>query len=254
MLVSALAAGESGVTPPSDQPWVAIIIDDLGDRQGEGQRAVSLPGPLTYAFLPHTPYTPALAQQAHASGGEVMLHLPMQSVANKRLGPGALRLDMTPNRLLLTLRTSLDAVPHVSGVNNHMGSLLTRHPGYMEWVMQALRCYGQLYFVDSRTTASSVAEWAADQHGVPHASRDVFLDHDRDPDVIAAQLAILVERARDQGAAIGIGHPYPETLSVLEQRLPELIDSGVRLVRVSQVIERQRKNKEARPWQASLSH
>ena len=253
-LVSTLAAGADSAALPHTSPWVAIIIDDLGVRYSEGQRAVDLPGPLTYAFLPHTPYTHDLAERAHARGKEVMLHLPMQSVGGKRLGPGALRLDMTPSRLLLTLRTSLDAVPHVSGVNNHMGSLLTRHPGYMEWVMQALRCYGELYFVDSRTTASSVAAWAAGEHGVPHTSRDIFLDHVREPAAIEAQLATLVKRAHALGSAIGIGHPYPETLAVLEQHLPQLDGLGVRLVHVSQIIERQRHDTGAAPWQASLSH
>ncbi|HKJ75984.1 MAG TPA: divergent polysaccharide deacetylase family protein, partial [Gammaproteobacteria bacterium] len=113
------AAGAAAASPPA----VAIIIDDLGDRLDAGERALALPGPLTYSFLPHTPYSARLARRAHALGKEVMLHLPMEAVAGNRLGPGAVTLHMNQAQLLRTVRSDLAAVPHVRGINNHMGSL-----------------------------------------------------------------------------------------------------------------------------------
>ncbi|HLN57115.1 MAG TPA: divergent polysaccharide deacetylase family protein [Thermoanaerobaculia bacterium] len=39
-------------------------------------------------------------------------------------------------------------------------------------------------------------------------------------------------RARAEGSAVGLGHPYDATLSVLERELPRLELRGVKLVPV----------------------
>ncbi|PLX60766.1 divergent polysaccharide deacetylase family protein [Sedimenticola selenatireducens] len=234
----------------SPQPVITIIIDDMGNHGGWGDAALAIPGPVTYAFLPHTPHADRLAQQAHASGKEVMLHLPMQSHEGNRLGPGALTLHMTEAAFKRTLIDNLNAIPHARGLNNHMGSLLTRHPGAMAWLMQGMRERGDLFFVDSRTTLATVARQLALEYGVPSASRDVFLDNDRSLEAIDRQFVQLLKRARRQGYAIGIGHPYPETTQVLARRLGELTSSGIRLIPASEMIEYQRSRT---LWHASSS-
>ena len=120
-------------------PAVSIIIDDLGKRLDVGQRVLALPGPIACSFLPQARYTRELARQAHALGKEVMLHLPMDSVSHRPLDEGAVTLDMTEQQFAATLNGHLATVPYVRGVNNHMGSLLTRHPGHMLWLMQAMQ-------------------------------------------------------------------------------------------------------------------
>ncbi|MDZ7803432.1 divergent polysaccharide deacetylase family protein [Thiohalophilus sp.] len=70
------------------QPAVSIIIDDLGNQQRSGLRAIDLPGPVTYAILPHRPFTRLLARHAHRQNKEVMIHLPMEAETGAALGPG----------------------------------------------------------------------------------------------------------------------------------------------------------------------
>lgn len=232
------------------KPVITIIIDDMGNHGGWGEAALAVPGPVTYAFLPHTPHANRLARKAHAAGKEVMLHLPMQSHDGNALGPGALTLHMTETAFKRTLEDNLKAVPHVKGVNNHMGSLLTRHPGAMAWLMQGIRSRGGLFFIDSRTTLATVARQLAVEYQVPSANRDVFLDNDRDPDAISRQFDQLLKRARRQGYAIGIGHPYPETSQVLAQRLADMETLGVRLIPASEMVNYQRSRT---LWHASSS-
>ncbi|KAB7622720.1 divergent polysaccharide deacetylase family protein [Alkalilimnicola sp. S0819] len=227
--------------PAAARPVISLIIDDVGDRPVEGARSVALPGPVACAFLPHTPHAARLARQAHRLGKEVMLHQPMQATRGNRLGPGGVTMDMERSEFLRVLRGNLAALPHVSGVNNHMGSLLTRHPGYMAWLMEELRYRGGLFFVDSRTSQQSVALRLAREMELPSLERDVFLDHYRDRARIRAAFEQLVARARRYGSAVGIGHPYPATLDVLEEVLPELeARYGVRLISVREMIERRR--------------
>lgn len=231
---------------------VAIIIDDMGNNLPLGQRAVALPGAVTYSVLPQLPYSRDLALKAHAAGKEVMLHLPMEAVDGRALGPGGLDAAMSRADFSRALRVNLGAVPHVVGVNNHMGSLLTRQAGAMRWLMSDLKCIGGLYFVDSRTDVRTVAGRTAREAGLPNARRDVFLDNLQEPAHVRAQLQRLVRKARAQGSAIGIGHPYPATLEVLAQELPRLLEQGIQLVPVSRLVKTQTERSE-QPWLACSS-
>ena len=129
---------------------VAIIIDDLGNNLNKGRALIDMPYQLTYSFLPKRPYSERLANMAASSGKEVMVHLPMQSAGRLDLGYGALTLELTQKEFQETVQISIDSVPHARGVNNHMGSLLTQHPGHMAWLMEVLSTRNDnLYFVNS---------------------------------------------------------------------------------------------------------
>lgn len=206
-------------------PALIIILDDIGNNHALGKRAVELPGHLTLAFLPHTPFAASLAEQAsnqdHKHRKGIMLHAPMANETGAKLGPGGMTEDMTKEVLQATLEGSLDAIPHVKGVNNHMGSLLTTKQDSMSWVMDVVEKRG-LYFVDSLTNPASVAAETAEKSGIPSAERDVFLDNNRELSALVKQFQQALNVSRKQGYVILIGHPYPETLDFLEAVLPTL--------------------------------
>jgi hypothetical protein len=218
-------------------PRIAIIIDDLGYELGAGHRAVNLPGPVACAVLPLTPRARELANAAHTAGKEVLLHLPLQSdIDDTGQEPGMINLDTTREQLARIFAESFESVPFAIGVNNHRGSLLTQHPGHMGWLMEEIGARGDLLFVDSYTTHRSVALQLARENGIPSARRDVFLDDLRDEASIAQEFERLKRLAKSQGLAIGIGHPYPETLAYLERKLPELRGQGFKLVSISEYV------------------
>ena len=142
-------------------PRIAIIIDDLGDRLNDGKRVVQLPGAVTVSIIPYTPFGKRLALLAHNYQKEIMLHLPMESMDERFLGRGGLSENMNETQFVQTLYETLNAVPDIRGVNNHMGSRLTQDATKMAWVMAGLLRHGELYFVDSRTTAQSQADTVA---------------------------------------------------------------------------------------------
>ena len=223
---------------PAQQPSAArlvLIIDDIGNNRILGQRTVDLPGPLNLAFLPHTPFARSLAEQSHRRGHEVMLHAPMANKNGAKLGPGGLTEAMTPQQWQTTLLDNLHAIPHVSGINNHMGSLLTENPDAMRTVMTVLQQRG-LFFVDSLTTPASVARQQARQLGLPSLERDIFLDHVVEPGSIRRQFHKAVTLAKQRGLAVAIGHPYPATLEVLETELGNLSQLGVTLYSARQYL------------------
>lgn len=221
-------------------PRVAIIIDDLGNLRVAGERAAALDGPVAVAILPHTPHAAHLAQFARARKKEVLLHLPLEPVdiVDQR-GIGHIELDLTRGQFTRIFSANLASVPYATGVNTHMGSLITQHPGHMSWLMRELDRRGNLFFVDSRTTAASVALQVALEYGVPATRRDVFLDDDPDPQAIATQFARLKNLARVHGSAVAIGHPRPTTLEFLDGAIRRLEAEGIELVPVSAVIRGQ---------------
>ncbi len=229
-----------GAASAARQPAIGLIIDDMGYDLVHGRQALALTGPLTYAFIPGTPRTPVLAREAHARGKEIMVHLPMEADNGRLLDVGGLKRAMSGRELRAAVAAGVAGVPHAVGVNNHMGSLLTRDAGAMEPVMAALAA-GPYYFVDSRTSPDSVAERVALDYGLPATRRDVFLDNERDEAYIEAQWERLIRKAVEQGSAVGIAHPYPETLAVLRRCLPKLAERGVGLLPISRIIERQQR-------------
>ncbi len=219
-------------------PRIAIIIDDLGYQLAAGHRAVALPGPVVCAILPGTPRAAQLATAAWERGKEVLLHLPLQSVDHHDVAePASITVDTTREAFADTFAAAMESVPFAVGVNSHRGSLLTRHPGHMSWLMEEILTAGGLYFVDSYTTHRSVALQIASERGVPAIKRDVFLDSDPAPESVAHEFERLKTLARERGLAVAIGHPYPDTLAFLERAIPGLVEEGIHLVPLRELID-----------------
>jgi len=220
------------------EKFASIIIDDLGNSYQHGYDIIKLPGAITLAILPRTNYAKDLARLAIENHKEVMLHLPMQSVENQKPSPGTLDLHMTRKEFTRQLRLNLNSVPYVRGVNNHMGSLLTRHPGHMRWLMDELSHHGRLYFVDSKTTGKSIAGRIAIEHQIPNFTRDIFLDPDYDEKTIKQQFDLFIKKVNQSGYALAIAHPHPKTIKFLQTHLEKLTEQGITLIPVSQLIQK----------------
>lgn len=215
----------------------------MGYRLKSGQRAVRLPGEITYSFLPHSPHATQLSQLAHDQNKEVMLHLPMESESGKKIGPGGLSECMSDKKFFEVLGQSIKSVPYVTGFNNHMGSQLTKSSHWMTRLMREVAVENKLFFVDSKTTSESVALKVARDEGLKSIQRDIFIDHEESKSFIQKQLRLLITKAKQNGTALAIAHPKSLTLEELEKWLPELESKGVQLVSVSKLINLRQQRK-----------
>jgi len=123
--------------------------------------------------------------------------------------------------IIQILDRNLKQVSGARGINNHMGSSFTENREKMSLVLRELKRKG-LFFIDSRTTKETVGIEQAKQIGLPAAERTIFLDNNPDPEAICNQLEHLLRTARDTGTAIGIGHPYCQTLEILTKHQSRL--------------------------------
>jgi len=233
MLFVGFAAAVDAQTLP---PKVAIIIDDIGYQKAD-PLLIQLPYALTFAVMPFAPQSLEMAALATRQNKEIMLHMPMEAMAqNHLLGKGALRRNMTKTQVQQALHQALAQIPQAIGVNNHMGSLYTSLPEQMDWTMQVMAERG-LYFIDSKTTARSAVPAATRAHQIRSRSRDIFLDNDKSHAALDRQFNQLIKLAKQQGSAIAIGHPYPETYRYLKRNLARLAASGIELVPASQLLD-----------------
>jgi len=241
-VVTPLASGSR--TPASRSranPMLAIILDDMGHDRAAADSLLALPFPLTISILPHLPLSAEVAEEAYRRGDQILLHLPMEPEAEAENSEGVpreeieLRVGMNPEQVNSALEGMLETVPHAAGVNNHEGSRATADLPLMQALMPALR-ERNLFFIDSRTTAATVAYDAARRDGVPAASRKVFLDDTPSKEAVLAQLQLAAQDASRDGSAIAIGHPRPATVAALAQGVPELEARGIRLVFASELV------------------
>lgn len=222
------------LAPVSEIPRVALIVDDGGYGGAVTTSILALDPRLTLAILPDTPFAGHTAKQAAELGFEVLVHIPMEGTEPSA---GAMSAGITAEEIQRRLDSALARVPGAAGVNNHMGSVFTSNTAAVDRFMTCLEGSG-LFFVDSRTSARSCALDLALKHGISAAARDVFLDNTKDPNYIIGQFNHLMEVAKERGRAIGVCHFRNTTAQVLVSMLPQLEKNGIKLVHVSELLQR----------------
>ena len=217
-------------------PRIALIIDDIGYSRSRARQFLDLNIPITYSILPRLANSNKLACEIHEEGHEIMLHQPMEPY-NSEIdpGPGALYVGDPADRIIKTMEKNISDMPFAIGVNNHMGSRFTSSPWKMNQALKVIK-KRELFFVDSLTSSHSTAYQRAKALRVPAAFRNIFLDNHSDEPSIIYQLRRLKKHARVYGTAIGIGHPYPETIRAIIHYLPHLKTSDISLVPISDLI------------------
>lgn len=231
---------KNAVMPPAVQgrPMIAIVIDDLGVDKAGSKKIVSLPGPITTAWMTYADNVAAQARAAKAAGHELIIHMPMEPLNGTiDSGPDVLRTTMTAEQVRARVRAGFERFDGYVGINNHMGSKFTADTEGMRVVIDELRARGLLW-LDSKTSPRSVGAKLAEQAGIPHAERHIFLDNTDTVPAVLKQLAETEKVARKTGYAIAIGHPHDATYQALKQWLPTLEDKGLVLVPLSAIVRK----------------
>ena len=218
---------------------IAILIDDIGQNMGVLDDFLAINAPLSFAILPYQQYSLQAAEKLHRQKREILLHLPMEphSFPQNHPGKGALFLCMTDEEIQQQLRTNLQSVPYVVGVNNHMGSRFTEDEEKMSVVMAELKKRG-LYFVDSRTSGLSKAKRAADRTGIRFVTRKIFIDNEQSYETSLQNIMRVKQELteNDKEPILLIAHPYPTTVSSIRDAVPLLREQGIEIVSISKII------------------
>jgi polysaccharide deacetylase 2 family uncharacterized protein YibQ len=231
-----MQAAQRDAAVQGNGPKLAIILDDLGSDRAAAEEIFKLSFPVTISILPNHEHSAEIAHEALQRGLEVMLHLPMEAIASERPEAQELRPGMPANEVSRLLDTFLESVPGAVGVNNHQGSRATSDSALMRELMPALRDR-HLFYIDSRTTAATVAYDEAQSAGEPSAFRNVpFLDDVPEVAAVRKQLELALRGAQARGQAVAIGHPHPATLQALRELQSKSQEHEINLVFVSELV------------------
>ena len=222
--------GEGFAIPPAQNAAVLVfIIDDGGYSTVHLEKYTSLPFPVAVAVLPRLAHSVECAQIVRSSGQELMLHQPMQAKnLNVYPGEGAVLPSMSADEIYDTVVENLREIAPVRGMNNHEGSLITADADKVAAVLEATKDAG-VYFLDSRTSADTVAPQVAAGKGMRILQRDVFIDDVISEDEMLKQILRGLDIANKKGQAVMIGHVDKSAAilpSLLKRMYPELVKQG----------------------------
>lgn len=229
------------LTPQPKAGKIALVIDDFGINNPGTQEMLSLGIPFTAAVMPNMMFSHEETELLHEKGFEIILHMPMEA-KNARpewLGPGGLKTGLTPDETKKRLQQALISVPYAVGISNHMGSKATENLSLVQTIVQVAK-EKELFILDSKTSESTVLGSEALKAGISSATRDVFLDNSNDVGSIKKQIRLLIQKAKAQGKAIGIGHVGPQgpsTARAIREMLPELDSQGIQIVPLSELLQ-----------------
>jgi len=216
---------------------VAVIIDDLGIKSVDlARRLCSLDQTVTLAILPFQRHTKEVVELAEETDTPYILHMPMEPKSKKAdPGEGAIRFGDDEETVRKKLRRAFKSVAGARGLNNHMGSMVTEDVRMMEYVMRYLR-ENDYFFIDSRTSRASVGYRISQKSGVRGAAISGYIDVEDEQSAIEERLDELARGTFKNGFAIILGHDRPNTVEVLERKLPALEEKGVAFVKVSDLV------------------
>jgi polysaccharide deacetylase 2 family uncharacterized protein YibQ len=219
--------------PIPEEAVIYVIIDDVGYNLDQVIPFLQVPIPMTFSVLPDLIHSREAARKIVEAGQEVMLHLPMEAEKGNDPGPGAIYTDMQEVEIRELVKEHLASLPMVVGVNNHMGSEITTHPGIMQTVLSVL-AENDLFFIDSLTTSESVVETVAKNLDFAYLCRDVFLDNNKDRKAVEKAFMDGVRIAKQKGEAVLIGHIQTTSLpEVLQQGASHVEELGVEFKPIS---------------------
>ena len=218
---------------------IFLVIDDAGLALHETEQFLNIPVPMTIAVLPYQKQTKEVCIAIGRDPlKEIILHQPMEAYnAHKNPGVGAIMNTTPPAEVRRILDRNLRSVRGAVGINNHMGSRVTENVELMSEVLRF--CKGHdLFFLDSKTAYNSQVPQVARSLGMKLEERDVFLDINHDRDYIRKMWGSAVNKAREYGQVIVIGHIWSkESAIAIRDSYQTLINQGYSFHKISELYE-----------------
>lgn len=222
-------------------PVVAIVLVNIGLSGERSRMAIAeAPPPVTLAISPYADAPQIWADRAREAGHEVLVMVPTepQNYPDNDPGPHTLLVEAAGAKNVERLHYVLSRFQGYVGLVNHMGSRFTTSRDALRPVLQDLQGRG-LLVLDSRASRFSAAGRMARELSIPAAINNRFIDQVASAPAIDDQLADLAALAKRNGAAVGIGEPYPVTLDRVKRWRNGLSEQGVTLVPISIVAGKQ---------------
>lgn len=224
----------------SKEGVLAIVIDDFGNHSEGTDAMLALGIPITAAIMPFMSTSKEDMEKVIQNKKEAIIHLPMEPEVGKAswLGPRGIVTTLSDEEIKNRVKDAVKELDKAKGINNHMGSKAVQDRRVMDNIIE-IAASNNLFFLDSKTTAKTIAGESCKSKGVKYYSRDIFLDNVKDVKSIEKQLDKAGKVALEKGYAIAIGHVGVEggsiTVQAIKNKYKELENKGIKFVFLSDI-------------------
>jgi len=220
---------------------LAIVVDDFGIHNNKLlDDFCSLNSNVTFAILPDQKYSKLVMNKAADTGHETIIHIPMEPISYPKDNPGAnaIYVHLTVKEIKRRMENYIKQFPLCVGGNNHMGSFATTDETVMKNVLQVLKEH-DLYFIDSRTSQSSIAYDMAKKMLIPTFENHLFLDTPSiNENTMPTKLRQLKKLAKSRDKILVITHcATRDRYEFLKEMIKELKKLDFDLVPVSELFK-----------------
>ncbi len=219
---------------------LAIVIDDFGNFRGNLlEKFCDLDKNITFAILPDLNHSVFAMHRAVEKNHETIIHIPMEPISYPKNNPGknAIYVHLEEKEIRQRMQHYIEQLPLCVGANNHMGSLATTDQMVMDNVLNILQNNG-LYFVDSRTSAASIAYKTASKMGMLTFETNLFLDTpDISNETLKDKILQLESLAKNRDKILVITHCTAEKYEYLKKFIAEIQGLNFELVPVSKLLK-----------------
>ena len=216
-------------------PRIALMVGGLGlNAEGDEAAIAKLPGAVTLGFAPYGAAIEERAVEAREAGHEIALQAPMEDFSDQAGGQGShmLKTSTSDADNINSLRWFMSRFTGYIAVANHLGGKFTADAREISPVLTEIAARG-LGYLDDGASPRSVAPDVAAKLAMPSARAHLVIDADPTPESIEAALARLLDRARQEGSAIGVASASPMTVERLARWANGLESKGFALVPLS---------------------
>lgn len=214
---------------------IAILLRGMGrDDRNSGDAVSKLPAAVSLAFMPFAGLAPQWAKKAAEQGHEVIVQLPLEpsDYPVNNPGPETLLASSSPDENAARLRTILARFDGYSGVTNFLGGKMLQSKTALRPILEEVKSRGLIYVGEGNNNSHAVVRGLAGEIGLRYGGANVMIDAQPTPAAIQAALERLIQIARKEGSAIGLGYASRATIEQLEAWSQTLAAQGVTLVPV----------------------
>ncbi|MFD2647692.1 divergent polysaccharide deacetylase family protein [Devosia albogilva] len=223
----------------SGAPKIAIVVSGLGINEQASLDAIDqLPEAITMGFAPYGKSLVATVAAARSGGHEVLLEIPLEpfDYPQNDPGPQTLLTGDAPRANLDKLFWLMSRFGGYFGLMNNMGARFTASAADFSPIMEELGARG-LGYLDDGSSNRSVAPQLAEANKVPFSRVDAVIDANPSPQSIQSALASLEEKAKQNGAAIGMVSALPLSVAAVAEWARGLEQRGLMLVPASALMQ-----------------
>lgn len=231
----------SGNSYGKKKTLLSVVIDDFGYFSGDLlDEFCKLNPAVTFAILPDLDHSVDVMIKAAETEHETMIHVPMEPQGYPKNNPGdnAIFVHLSKKQIIKRMKNFIKQLPLCIGANNHMGSLATADAEVMESVLEVLK-REEMYFIDSRTSTSSVAYSTARDMLMPTFENMLFLDSpDAGEKTFQTKIKRLKEMKKKHKKVLVITHcSDKKKLDYLKRIIKEAAKMDYELVPVSELFK-----------------